>query len=110
MNEIRQLTVLMDAHLARVRETANDNEFLDVSRAERLHAQLRSALKSWDNLDGEQRRILAEAVTYLVRADDEEDDLQSPIGFEDDTEVVAAALRRIRQLAEARTDSERPTT
>jgi hypothetical protein len=110
MNEIQQLTALMDAHLAHVRESAEDNEFLDVTQAERLHAQLRSTLQSWDVLDGEQRRILSEAVAYLVRADDEEDDLQSPIGFEDDAEVVAAALRRIRQLAEARTGSERPTT
>lgn len=110
MNEKQQLTVLMDAHLDRVREAARDNEFVDIAEAERLHAQLRSALGAWDDLDGEQRQILSEAVTYLVRTDDEEDDVQSPIGFEDDTEVVAAALRRIRQLAEARTGSERRTT
>jgi uncharacterized membrane protein YkvA (DUF1232 family) len=64
---------------------------------------------AWNDLDGEQRRILS-AVTYLARTDDEEDDLQSPIGFEDDVDVVAAAIRRIRQLAEARTGSERPPT
>ena len=110
MNEIRQLTVLMDAHLARVRESAKDNEVLDITQAERLRAQLRSALLSWDILGSEQRRILSEAGTYLVRADDEEDDLQSPIGFEADAEVVVATLRRIRQLAEARTGSNRPTT
>lgn len=109
MNEIKQLLVLMDAHLVRVRN-AKDNEFLDVTLAEHLHRQLRSTLQSWDILDSEQRRILSEAVTYLIRTDDEEDDLQSPIGFEDDAEVVTAALRRVRQLAEARMDSERPTT
>lgn len=110
MNEKQQLSVLMDVHLDRVREAARDNEFVDIVEAERLHARLRSALGAWDDLDGDQRRILTEAVTYLVRTDDEEDDVQSPIGFEDDTEVVATALRRIRQLAEVRTGSERPTT
>lgn len=109
MNEKQQLTVLMDAHLVHVREAASDNEFVDIAEAERLHAQLRSALGAWDHLDGEQRRILSEAVTYLVQTDDEEDDFRSPIGFEDDTEVVAAALRRIRQLTEARTGSAHPT-
>lgn len=110
MNEKQQLTVLMNAHLDRVRDAASDNEFVDIAEADRLHARLRSALEAWDGLDGEQRRILSDAVAYLVRTDDEEDDLQSPIGFEDDADVVAAALRRIRRLTEARTGSEHPTT
>ena len=38
--------------------------------------------------------MLADAVDYLVRTDDEEDDLRSPIGFEDDAEVVEAALEQ----------------
>jgi hypothetical protein len=109
VNDLRLLTELMEAHLVDVRDTAKDNEFINVTDAERLHAQLRSFLQSWDDLNGTQRRILAEAVTYLVQTDDEEDDLRSPIGFEDDAEVVATALRRIRQLAAAKTGSECPT-
>jgi hypothetical protein len=35
-------------------------------------------------------------VDYLLRTDDEEDDLRSPIGFDDDAEVIEAALRRAR--------------
>ena len=58
---------------------------------------LTEALESWDNLDDEQRAVLVDAVRYLVRTDDEEDDLRSPIGFEDDAEVVEAALDKIRR-------------
>lgn len=40
-----------------------------------------------------------EAVHYLVQTDDDEDDDRSPIGSEDDAEVIESALRRIRLLA-----------
>jgi hypothetical protein len=36
------------------------------------------------------------AVDYLVQTDDEENDLRSPIGFDDDAEVVEAALKQVR--------------
>ena len=87
----------MRTHLARVRDAARDNEFVDAAEAIRLHMLLAEALESWDDLDGEQRVVLADAVHYLVRTDDEEDDLRSPIGFEDDAEVVEAALEQIRR-------------
>ena len=83
-------------HLASVRATAEDNEFVDVARAETLHSRLDEALDGWDALDQDQRGSLAEAIAYLVRIDDDEDDLRSPIGFDDDDEVVEAALRAIK--------------
>lgn len=82
-------------HLASVRRAAEDNEFVDVAEAERLHGLLTDALRDWARLDGEQRRILGHAVAYFVRTDDEENDLRSPIGFDDDAEVIEAALEQI---------------
>jgi len=87
----------MCVHLEHVRAAARDNEFVDAAEAIRLHMLLSEALESWDRLDDGQRRVLADAVRYLVRTDDEEDDLRSPIGFEDDAEVVEAALEKIRR-------------
>ncbi|GAA4785629.1 hypothetical protein GCM10023200_19460 [Actinomycetospora chlora] len=83
-------------HLALVRLAAQDNEFIDVRRAEELHDLLGRALDALPDLDVQQRRELASAIDYLVRVDDDEDDLRSPIGFDDDAEVVEAALARIR--------------
>ena len=42
-----------------------------------------------------QRALVSDAIRYFVQTNDEEDDLRSPVGFEDDTEVVEAVLRRI---------------
>ena len=88
---------IMQDHLQNVRIAARDNEFVDTAEAIRLHMLLAEALESWDDLDAGQRAVLAGAVDYLVRTDDEEDDLRSPIGFEDDAEVVEAALEQIRR-------------
>lgn len=71
---------------------AETNEFVDVTRAEQLHAELSRALDRYVEFDAAQRRTLVEAVAYLVRIDDDEDDLLSPVGFDDDAEVVEAAL------------------
>ena len=97
MTDHHALREIMRTHLEHVRAAARDNEFVDAAEAVRLHMLLAEALVSWERLDGGQREVLADAVHYLVRTDDEEDDLRSPIGFEDDAEVVEAALEQIRR-------------
>ena len=96
MIDQQPLRETMRAHLEHVRAAARDNEFVDAAEAIRLHTLLAEALESWEHLDADQREVLADAIDYLVRTDDEEDDLRSPIGFEDDAEVVEAALDKIR--------------
>jgi hypothetical protein len=97
MTDQHGLRELMRAHLEQVHAASRDNEFVDAAEAVRLHTLLTEALESWERLDAEQRRVLADAVHYLVRTDDEEDDLRSPIGFEDDAEIIEAALEKIRR-------------
>ena len=97
MTDQQGLRELMRRHLEHVHAASRDNEFVDAAEAVRLHTLLAEALESWERLDGDQREVLADAVHYLVRTDDEEDDLRSPIGFEDDAEVVEVALNKIRR-------------
>ena len=97
MIDHQPLRETMRTHLEHVRAAARDNEFVDAAEAIRLHMLLAEALESWEHLDADQREVLADAIHYLVRTDDEEDDLRSPIGFEDDAEVVEAALDKIRR-------------
>ncbi|MDQ3150810.1 MAG: hypothetical protein M3R63_03505 [Actinomycetota bacterium] len=49
-------------------------------------------------------------MAYLVRTGDEEDDLRSPIGFEDDADVMDAALARITQARKGGKNSGARTT
>lgn len=97
----------MEVHLRRVREAARDNEFIDIAEAERIHQRLQAVLDAWHELTDDQRRILRDAVSYLVRTSDHEDDLRSPIGFEDDAKVVDRALDRIKLPGQQGRDSGR---
>lgn len=110
MTDQHDLIDQMDAHLVHVRDAARENEFVDIAEAEQIHQRLRATLETWHELTDDQRQILSEAVAYLVRTSDDEDDLRSPIGFEDDAEVVSTALERIRLQRPGGTGSERPTT
>lgn len=94
--DVEQLSSRLNQHLGAVQAAAEDNEFVDLAGAEALHEQLRCILVHHEDLDTEQRRVLADAINYFVRIDDDEDDLRSPIGFDDDAEVVEAALTRLR--------------
>lgn len=109
MNDVQELISQMDAHLVRVREAARENEFVDSALAEQLHRRLRAALETWHELSDDQRQVLSDAVAYLVHTSDDEDDLCSPIGFEDDAEVVENALERITRQGQGGTGSECPT-
>jgi cytochrome P450 len=93
---VDQLRARLQDHLAQVRAAAEDNEFVDLHLAELLHSRLDAALTGWPGYDDEQRAALIGAVDYLVQTDDEENDLRSPIGFDDDAEVVEAALKQVR--------------
>lgn len=90
----------MDTHLVDVRDAAKDNEFLDVAEPSVSTRNCAAFCSPRTSSTMSSAESCPRQWTYLVRADDEEDD----------AEVVAAALRRIRQLAEARTGSQRPTT
>jgi hypothetical protein len=89
------LRARLQDHLAQVWAAAEDNEFVDLELARQLHERLTASLQGWSGYDDEQRAALVAAVDYLVQTDDEENDLRSPIGFDDDAEVVMAALKRV---------------
>lgn len=90
----------LHAHLRLVQAAAEENEFVDLSRATELHQQLHRALDYHGELDGTRLGVLTDAIDYLVRVEDDEDDLRSPIGFDDDAEIIEAALARVRPASE----------
>ena len=90
-----RLLAQLREHMTRVRAAANDNEFVDLPRAENLHERLVDALARYEHLDSKGRDVLTDAVAYFARTEDEENDVLSPVGFDDDAEVVAEALRRV---------------
>lgn len=83
----------LDNHRAEVDEKAKAG-FL-VEKAEQAQRALRAALDRWDGLDEGRREVLADAILYVVDVDDAESDVDSPMGFDDDLDVVRTALAKV---------------
>lgn len=79
-------------HLAAVRLTAAENPFINLRLAEAICDRLHLVATHWDRIPSHARPWLKAAIVYFEADDDEISDSASPIGFEDDCEVLNACL------------------
>ena len=94
LRPISELAGLLNDYESRLADAQRESEFLDLATAQRIGAQCRALLKLPElETDDERRRIVQLAIRYFVVADDGENDIDSPIGFDDDAAVVAVAAR-----------------
>ena len=83
-------------YLAVVVAEAEHKEFVDTDQAQRLALALIAAVEGLgDDPPDEHRRLVQAAAGYFALTDDVADDVDSPIGFDDDERVVRAVLRFI---------------
>jgi len=79
-------------HLAEIRTTSAENPFINVRLAEAICDRLHLVVIHWDRVPPNARPWLKGAIAYFEANDDEISDDASPIGFEDDCEVMNACL------------------
>ncbi len=89
--EVRRSLVQYSAQL---QITAASNQMINLPLAQALVAALDQALAG-PQLATDHSRWIKAAACYLIHVDDDENDLASPIGFDDDAEVVNACLRHV---------------
>ena len=80
-------------HMETIRSACGDNALLCVDLAEAIHERIEAVLNQWEALPGSARRFCAGMILYFTTDLDDEPDLSSPIGFEDDAELLNACLR-----------------
>lgn len=80
-------------HLDRTRAAHERNRLINVRLAEAISKTIEQVTDRWDSLPVDARKWLSGAIVYFSSCDDDEPDFHSPIGFEDDTEVLNACLR-----------------
>lgn len=93
--EIPDLAQQVEAHLEQIRAHYRQNEFLDIDLAERLTDQLCRLLAAYATYDAEQQRLIVGAARYFVAANDEESDIHSIFGMEDDVRILNYVLAQI---------------
>jgi len=90
------ITDLIEAarrHLDLTRQACVENPIINVKLATTLFKTIEQLAKRWDGLAPNVRYWLSGAMLYFAKCRDDEPDFTSPIGFEDDTEVLNACLR-----------------
>ena len=80
-------------HLQLARAAHEQNRMVNVRLAEAIAKTIEQVTDRWDSLPANARNWLAGAIAYFFSCQDDEPDFDSPIGFEDDTEVLNACLR-----------------
>jgi uncharacterized membrane protein YkvA (DUF1232 family) len=83
----------IQAHLRSAKAASLANPMVHVALAEAIAATYDKLIARWDSLPTAARPWLQGAMLYFVETDDDDPDFDSPIGFEDDVEVLNACLR-----------------
>lgn len=80
-------------HVAETRRKAEANPLLDVQVAEALLASIEEIATAWDALPSHAQQWCRGMMLYFADCNQGGDDYDSPVGFDDDAEVVNACLR-----------------
>ena len=82
-----------ERHLEAARQARQTSAFVNVPLAAALHQSLKSMAAQFDSLPRIAQPWLLGMIAYFSTKHDEETDFDSPVGFEDDAEVINACLR-----------------
>jgi hypothetical protein len=85
----------VDGYLAELKDELSRNEFLDLPLAKQIAANCHRLIARSGELSSADYQLVVGAVGYFLDADDEAHDLLSPVGFDDDEEVVTWVLTRL---------------
>ncbi|HEY2174646.1 MAG TPA: hypothetical protein VGH85_12640 [Mycobacteriales bacterium] len=85
---VRDLRLKVLRHLEELVREALDNDQLDLGSAARIADALLSLLDASDDLDARGRVAVRGAIDYFVLNRDEQPDLDSRSGFDDDARIV----------------------
>ena len=89
---LKDLIFKADEYLKLVHNVYLKNGFINYPLAEAIHGTIHILHKEWDTIPAHARSWCRGMINYFVMSDDEEDDLNSPIGFDDDAEIMNACL------------------
>jgi hypothetical protein len=90
---VEELQAVARRHLNAAADAHQGNAFVNLRLATALFDTIERVTKIWETLAPPVRLWFAGAIMHFAASDDDEPDFTSPIGFEDDAEVLNACLR-----------------
>ena len=89
---LNELLDQAEVYLEKVRIANEQNVFVNIRLAEAIFATINTVFKQWESIPIHARPWCCGMAKYFFTQHDIEDDLISPIGFEDDVEIMNACL------------------
>jgi len=90
---LMELLNLAEEHLAKVRRAHSKNIFINFKLAKEIFNTFQIVTDQWDSIPGHSHPWLKGMIRYFSLSTDLESDFTSPIGFDDDVEIMNACLR-----------------
>lgn len=85
--------VQVEKKLLVVRQAQKENAYINVALADAIAGRIRSMAERWQSIPSHARPWCYGVIRYFIHDQDSEPDFSSPIGFEDDAEVLNACVR-----------------
>lgn len=85
----------VQTYLAEVEQAVFCNEFVDLERARQLGGVSLRLIELLPGLAEPEQRLVRAAIAYFIEDDDAIPDLSSPIGFDDDVQVMDWVVARL---------------
>ncbi len=80
-------------HLEKAQHAYADNVFVNFQLAETIYHTFETIVEQWENHPEPSRPWLRGMIRYFTLSSDLEDDFTSPIGFDDDVDIMNACLK-----------------
>lgn len=94
-NEVEPLKEEIIGYLGKVKQAQKKNEFLNGTLAGKIGETSILLLESYNTYSKEHQTLMIGAVKYFLLSGDQDKDISSPLGFDDDAEVLNFVLKSI---------------
>jgi uncharacterized membrane protein YkvA (DUF1232 family) len=82
----------LEKYIEKIKEETMSNEFINVELANKIKNVCLVLIEEYENVDNEKKKYIVATINYFVTANDDEEDLFSPLGFDDDADVLNECL------------------
>lgn len=89
------LLIAAKQHLELAGKAHFENQLVNIRLASAIVKVLEELVENWSSMDLNQAWWLKGAMHYFATSNDDEPDFESPLGFEDDAEILNACLKFI---------------
>jgi uncharacterized membrane protein YkvA (DUF1232 family) len=84
-------------YLKEIEKETLQNEFINLPLAKKIAGVCLLLLDAYDQYNEEEKKFINATINYFLHSHDEEEDLYSPLGFDDDAEILNECLRLLKK-------------